>query len=433
VHDNGADWENTARFRRTALLYSAALVLVATMLRALFVDPDAFRGARILPQIAWVAMLAAFGLASPHCGPRAGGALAVVASVASAALQTLNMHLQRAFAGDTFPWTYATTVALPVVGAAVFREDLRAAVAISVATLAGGLLAAALAHRPPGVMAMVGLQLGLVGGLTVILARTHRRHHEAALAAARDRAEAELQRENAARTTRELRARDEFLSLVAHELRTPLTPLALVTAKLEKLSGSSSGRPTHEQDALTRSVAQLKASVRRLEGLVEQLVAFNAALAGTLALHPEPRDLAAVVRQVFQQFADDARRAATPMALEAPGRLPGTWDGALVGLALRQLIANAIEFGAGHPVDVSVRAADGTVAIAVRDRGIGIAPDDQTRIFRRFERAAPARHHGGLGVGLWMAREAARTHHGDVTVESAPGRGSTFTLTVASG
>ena len=66
--------------------------------------------------------------------------------------------------------------------------------------------------------------------------------------------------------------------------------------------------------------------------------------------------------------------------------------------------------------------------LAVRDRGIGIAPADQARIFERFERAASARHYGGLGLGLWIARQVVDAHGGRIRVDSAPGAGSTFTV-----
>ena len=98
---------------------------------------------------------------------------------------------------------------------------------------------------------------------------------------------------------------------------------------------------------------------------------------------------------------------------------------------VRNLLDNAVAYSpAGTHVGVGVRAVDGLVEIAVVDQGIGIAPDEQDRVFERFYRVDPARSRdtGGTGLGLSIVKHVAADHGGDVTVWSQPGRGSTFTL-----
>ena len=94
---------------------------------------------------------------------------------------------------------------------------------------------------------------------------------------------------------------------------------------------------------------------------------------------------------------------------------------------LRNLISNAVKYGEGRPIDVTIRDGD-PVRVAVTDRGIGISAEDIERIFERFERAVPVRRFGGFGVGLWVARTVVQAMGGAIRVESAPGAGSTFTI-----
>jgi len=94
---------------------------------------------------------------------------------------------------------------------------------------------------------------------------------------------------------------------------------------------------------------------------------------------------------------------------------------------LSNLVSNALKYGAGRPVEVAVSGhADAEAIVTVRDRGIGIRPEDQARIFGRFERAVSEGHYGGLGLGLWICRQLLDSMGGDVRVESAPGEGATF-------
>ena len=92
------------------------------------------------------------------------------------------------------------------------------------------------------------------------------------------------------------------------------------------------------------------------------------------------------------------------------------------------VLANAIKYGERKPIDISLDSVDGGVRLVITDHGIGIAKEDVDRIFRRFERAAPFRHYGGLGLGLYVSRNIVEAHGGTIDVRSHAGAGSTFTL-----
>jgi signal transduction histidine kinase len=95
---------------------------------------------------------------------------------------------------------------------------------------------------------------------------------------------------------------------------------------------------------------------------------------------------------------------------------------------LANLVSNALKYGAGKPVEVGVETSDDRARLSVRDYGIGISRTDTDRIFGRFERAAPVRHYGGLGLGLYITQRIVAEHGGTIHVTSEPGAGSLFVV-----
>ena len=223
--------------------------------------------------------------------------------------------------------------------------------------------------------------------------------------------------------------RSEFIQIAAHELRTPLTPLSLqVDSLLRSSRDAAPGTPVARFEADIEATGRY---VRRLTTLVDRLLDVSHLGLGVPRLARETVDLAAVTAEIAASFVPQARETGTTIDVRADGPVVGAWDRVRMGQVLGHLLSNAIKFGAGKPVVVSVAEADGRrVRIAVRDHGPGIAPADQARIFERFERAVSLRRHGGFGVGLWMAREIVRAHGGALTVASAVGEGATFTVDV---
>ena len=196
-----------------------------------------------------------------------------------------------------------------------------------------------------------------------------------------------------------VRARDEFLSIASHELKTPLTSLALQSDSL-RLSARRS-----DAEALIRKVEVIRRSVDRLARLVGSLLDLSRITAGHLELEVEEVDLVEVAREVVGRFEEEAVRAGCALRLDAPDAVTGEWDRMRLDQVLTNLLANAVKYGPGKPVDVRVRGEPGRAVITVRDHGIGISAADQQRIFERFERAVSKRNYGGFGLGLWIVRE----------------------------
>jgi signal transduction histidine kinase len=222
-----------------------------------------------------------------------------------------------------------------------------------------------------------------------------------------------------------LHASEDFVTAAAHELRTPLTPLRLTVDRAARALGTLG-----DVDRAKGALASVDEHVRRMTRLVDTLLEASRIARGDLVLVRRDTDLSAVVSEVLERHADAARHSRCEISMDVPERIVGRWDGQRLREAIEQLVCNAIKFGGGSPVRVELSRNAGAARVLVLDEGHGIAPADQERIFGRFERAVSVRNYGGLGVGLWIAREIARAHGGDVTVESAPGEGSAFSLRV---
>ncbi len=221
---------------------------------------------------------------------------------------------------------------------------------------------------------------------------------------------------------RSLRTRDDFLSVAAHELRTPITSLRLYTQALIR----TAAREALDPAALAERARNADRQVARLARLVESLLDLSRIQSGKLQLHPERVDLAQVVGDVLAQMDEEARRAGCTVTLSAGGPVEGEWDRLRVEQVVANLLSNALKYGAHCPVDVRVEARGEGALIEVRDRGIGISPEDQARLFQRFERAVSDRHYGGFGLGLWIVRQIVTAMGGEVSLESEEGRGSVF-------
>jgi PAS domain S-box-containing protein len=253
----------------------------------------------------------------------------------------------------------------------------------------------------------------------------------AAAIAARDRSERALRRsieqERLARAEAEsaVRQRDDFLSVASHELRTPLTSLGLVIQLLERAL-----RRGDDHAKLAGYVGRVRAQHLRVKTLVDDLLDVARIGSGRLPLGKAEVDLVALARDVVTRFEADAEIAKVALSLRAPESVRGRYDRARIDQVLTNLVSNALKYGGAAPVEVVVERDEQVARIVVVDRGIGIAPEDQERIFDRFERAPSAQAFGGFGLGLFITRSIVEMHGGHVAVESALGEGSRFTVTL---
>jgi two-component system sensor histidine kinase MtrB len=222
------------------------------------------------------------------------------------------------------------------------------------------------------------------------------------------------------------RVQRRFVSDVSHELRTPLTTVRMAADVLYE--------SREEFDpSVARSAELLQAQLDRFESLLSDLLEISRFDAGAALLEPEASDVADIARRVIEATQPLAERRGSIVDLAAP-ETPciAEVDSRRVERILRNLIVNAIEHGEGRPVIVRVAADEHAVAVAVRDRGVGLKPGEAALVFNRFWRADPARARttGGTGLGLSIALEDAHLHGGWLQAWGAAGDGAQFRLTL---
>jgi signal transduction histidine kinase len=150
---------------------------------------------------------------------------------------------------------------------------------------------------------------------------------------------------------------------------------------------------------------------------------------GRLSIRRGRCDLVALARRVVAETSAQSGEVPVSCATEC-AELVGDWDEFRLEQVVVNLLTNALRYGEGRPVEITLARAPRAAVIRVRDEGPGIAPEDQARIFEQFVRLGDGRRANGLGLGLYITRQLVQAHGGTIGVESRPGEGSTFTVTL---
>ena len=222
------------------------------------------------------------------------------------------------------------------------------------------------------------------------------------------------------------RAKDQFFSVAAHELRTPLTSLRGHTQKLLRRRVKARWAPEDEH-----SLHSIDEQVDRLNDLIGRLLDVSRIRLGRLQLHCRPTDIVALAHKAAEDLQVTTRAHRISVYPEAP-HFVGHWDPASLRQVLTNLIDNAVKYTPGGPIEVRIRRRATEVWVSVSDRGPGIPPEKQARLFEPFARPAAeeGRQGKGLGLGLYICRGIVEAHGGRIWVESEVGVGSTFTFTL---
>lgn len=266
---------------------------------------------------------------------------------------------------------------------------------------------------------------GTVVGALSFVAPPARRYNERDLELAEElarRAALSVQNARLYRGAQEaLKARDEFLSIAAHEIRGPLTSMRLAVQMLQQ--GTAADKSAKALDVIQRED-------RRLAQFVDELLDLGRIRAGQLHFTFEEVDLNEVIQDATTRLSSEMTRSGSPLSISTEGRTVGQWDRSRLNQVVTNLLTNAIKFGLGKPIEIRLKRHDETVTLSVTDHGIGIPEDKQQQVFLPFERAVSARYYGGLGLGLHIVRTIVTGFGGEVSLESAPGKGTTVTVTL---
>ncbi len=234
-------------------------------------------------------------------------------------------------------------------------------------------------------------------------------------------------------------ARERFLSMASHELKTPLTSLKLDIQLLARaLERAAGGAGAGEGVSPGRILGRLQVAARKvlqMEHLIANLLDSARVRAGKLELDIEDVDLSALVREVVDRFRDEAGRAGCVLALDVEEVVRGRWDRLRLDQVVTNLLSNALKYGRDKPVVIALHREGGCARLSVTDRGMGISPEDQRALFEPFRRAAAAKDArvGGIGLGLWIVDQIVRALGGSIEIDSRPGEGATFAVTLPMG
>lgn len=222
-----------------------------------------------------------------------------------------------------------------------------------------------------------------------------------------------------------IRARDEFISVAAHELRNPMTPILGQVELLLLTARQFDGKLPPQ---ITTGLESLQRLIETYIDRATVLLDVNRIASGMLHLRSVTLDFSDIVTRVVERYQRQAARMECDLTTAIEPGVVGPGDPLAVEQIVGNLVSNAVKYGAGGPILVALADLRECIQLVVQDHGPGIATADQERIFARFERVVAARDHGGFGIGLWIVRQLVEVMGGKITVDSTPGRGSSFTI-----
>jgi two-component system, OmpR family, sensor histidine kinase SenX3 len=257
------------------------------------------------------------------------------------------------------------------------------------------------------------LNTGLRGESIWVQARAARMENNNVMLLVEDRTEAKRLEDT----------RRDFVANISHELKTPIGAIGLLAEALQDA--------TDDPAMVTKFAGNLYRESRRLGSLVQEIIQLSRLQSAELSKTGELVDLESTVHESVERNQVIAEAKNISIEVDAPSGIIVYGDHEMLTMAVKNLIENAILYSdPGSSVGIGLRAVDGVAEIAVTDHGVGIAAEDQERIFERFYRVDPSRSRetGGTGLGLSIVKHVAANHRGEIKLFSQPGLGSTFTL-----
>jgi len=215
----------------------------------------------------------------------------------------------------------------------------------------------------------------------------------------------------------------EFVAHLAHELKTPLNTLAMYSESLQGEDGSN-------EEFRIEAANVIHDEVERLALLINNILSITKIEMGSIGVDRKRVKLRELLQDAFETCARSGQEKNIDFRLDLPRDIsPVAMDKSLIRIAINNLLSNAIKYSdPGGSVTLTVEETDHSIRISVRDKGIGIALDDQKKIFEKFYRSDndSVREREGHGLGLPLAREIIQLHHGTLSVNSKPGEGTEF-------
>ncbi len=223
--------------------------------------------------------------------------------------------------------------------------------------------------------------------------------------------------------------RDEFLSIASHELKTPLTSvILLLQSTLRKIMTQSLA--DFSGNDLLNSLKIVERQSQTLSRLIKDLLNVSLASTGRLSLNKETVNLSELVTVLVDKYSEEIKLSGCEVDLRVEDEVVGLWDAIRVEQAITNLLMNALKYAKGTRITMSVNTNGDQAIFTITDKGTGIDEEMQKEIFKPFQRGSNSQNTRGLGVGLFITKQIAEAHGGDISVHSRLEKGSTFTLSL---
>lgn len=224
-----------------------------------------------------------------------------------------------------------------------------------------------------------------------------------------------------------IRGRDDFLVLASHELKTPMTSIGL---QLQNIRRTAQQKDPSSDVYLVpkRSLDTFYRQSSRLEKLIETMLDVARLHSGVLPVDFKSTPLSDMVQSVVNDYVEPFREAGCPLNVQIEPHIILECDAFRIEQAVTNLLANALRYGCVGTIEFELKKTDDHAILSVRDQGPGLSKENQVKIFERFGRLEGIHDQGGLGLGLYIAKEFIEAHDGTIKVESEPGKGATFTI-----
>ncbi len=226
-----------------------------------------------------------------------------------------------------------------------------------------------------------------------------------------------------------LRIRNEFISIASHELKTPLTSIKLQT-QMTQIAAEKNEAQAYSPERMKKFVNQIDRQADRLANLIEDMLDVSRISLGKLSLDIQPTSLNSLIEETLESMAELIKQNGNEIIRTLDTNVVANIDRFRMEQVLINLLTNAIKYGEGKPITISLSKRGSEASISVQDQGMGIAKENQERIFARFERAVTAKNISGLGLGLYISQQIVQAHRGTIIVKSAPNEGACFIVNI---
>ena len=229
-----------------------------------------------------------------------------------------------------------------------------------------------------------------------------------------------------------VKAREEFITIASHELKTPLTSL-LMFAQVQKHLINKNSQQAFAKDNIIKLVDHTERQAIKLNLLVESMLDLSRFKSGKYDLHKTKFGLLSLTKDLIERMSVQFLSAGCGLPEVEGPEVFGLWDSLKIEQVLSNLLVNALKYGAGSLITVTIEKTETTAKVSVTDRGLGIPAEDQLRIFLPFERAISSDEVSGLGLGLYIVKQIIEAHDGRIRVMSEKGKGAKFTFEIPLG